>query len=183
MKHLDVTIVARFQFLLELFNCRGVLAKQFFTAKEVAALLVILVTFNAIDNKESKHLIFQETSVVIMKQMPSPLLWTMVTSHVLWKLFSLQKLHLNVPCDYKDYCHFFSRGKFLGQNTHAIEQIKEKLECGDDCYIQMLHYYSHNIKGSDNYWRSKTQELEGWIQHHVSRGRGPPTFFITFSCA
>ena len=57
------------------------------------------------------------------------------------------------------------------------------MESGDDCYIQMLRYYSRNIKGNDNYWRSKTRELEGWIQHHVSRGRGPPTFFITFSCA
>ena len=47
----------------------------------------------------------------------------------------------------------------------------------------MFRYYSRNIKGSNNYWRAKTQELESWIQHHISRGRGPPTFFITFSCA
>ena len=47
----------------------------------------------------------------------------------------------------------------------------------------MLRYYARNIKGSDNYWRAKTQELESWIQHHISRGRGPPTFFITLSCA
>ncbi|MCP4748037.1 MAG: hypothetical protein GY874_18155 [Desulfobacteraceae bacterium] len=42
---------------------------------------------------------------------------------------------------------------------------------------------TRNIKGSDNYWRAKTQELESWIQHHISRERGPPTFFNTFSCA
>ena len=47
----------------------------------------------------------------------------------------------------------------------------------------MRRYYSRNIKGSNNYWRAKTQELESWIQHLVSRERGPPTFFITFSCA
>ena len=80
MKHLDVTIVASFQFLLELFNSRGVLTKKFSTAKEVTALSIILVTFNAIENKEGKHLIFEETSVMIMKQMPSPFLWTVLTS-------------------------------------------------------------------------------------------------------
>ena len=79
--------------------------------------------------------------------------------------------------------YFFTSGKFLGQNPPTIEQLKEKLSDGDDRYIQMLRYYARNIKGSDNYWRAKTQELESWIQHHISRGRGPPTFFITFSCA
>ena len=78
--------------------------------------------------------------------------------------------------------YFFTSGKFLGQNPPTIEQLKEKLSDGDDRYIQMLRYYARNIKGSDNYWRAKTQELESWIQHHISRGRGPPTFFVTFSC-
>ena len=78
---------------------------------------------------------------------------------------------------------FFESGKFLGQNPPTIEKLKRDLAAGDDRYIQVLRYYARNIKGSDNYWRGKTQELESWIQHHVSRGRGPPTFFITFSCA
>jgi hypothetical protein len=47
----------------------------------------------------------------------------------------------------------------------------------------MLRYFAQNIKGSDNYWRSQTDDLEQWINHHVSRGHGPPTFFITLSCA
>ena len=79
--------------------------------------------------------------------------------------------------------YFFTSGKFLGQNPPTIEELQDRLAAGDDRYIQVLRYYSRNIKGSDNYWRAKTQELESWIQHHVSRGRGPPTFFITFSCA
>ncbi len=80
MKHLDVTIVTSFQFLLELLNSRGVLAKKVSTAKEVATLSIVLVTFNAIENKEGKHLIFEETPIMIMKKMPSPFLWTMLTS-------------------------------------------------------------------------------------------------------
>ena len=76
--------------------------------------------------------------------------------------------------------YFFNSGKFLGQNPPTIEEIKEQWESGDDRYIQMLRYYSRNIKGSDNYWRSKTQELEGSIQHHVLRGRGHQHFSSLF---
>ncbi len=47
----------------------------------------------------------------------------------------------------------------------------------------MLRSFSRNIKGSDNYWRSRTKYLQHWIMHHVARGLGPPTFFITLSCA
>ncbi len=47
----------------------------------------------------------------------------------------------------------------------------------------MLRYFAQNIKGSNNYWRSRANDLEQWINHHVSRGHGLPTFFITLSCA
>lgn len=78
---------------------------------------------------------------------------------------------------------FFNNDKFIGKNPPTVEELKDRLRNNDDTYIQMLRYFSRNIKGSDNYWRSKTEELEQWIAHHISRGRGPPTFFITFSCA
>ncbi len=64
--------------------------------------------------------------------------------------------------------YFFTSGKFLGQNPPTIKELQDRLAAGDDHYIQVLWYYSRNIKGSDNYWRAKTQELESWIQHHVS---------------
>jgi hypothetical protein len=47
----------------------------------------------------------------------------------------------------------------------------------------MPRSFSRNIKGSDNFWRSRTEDLQRWITHHVARGHGPPTFFITLSCA
>lgn len=78
---------------------------------------------------------------------------------------------------------FVSSDRFLGENPPTLEQIKRQLRNGDDKYVQMLRYFSRNIKGSDNYWRAQTQNLESWITHHITRGRGPPTFFITFSCA
>ena len=78
---------------------------------------------------------------------------------------------------------FFKSSRFIGENPPTIEQLKERLAKGDDSYIQILRYYARGIKGSDNYWRGKTMELENWINHHVAAGRGPPTFFMTFSCA
>ncbi len=47
----------------------------------------------------------------------------------------------------------------------------------------MLINFSRNIKGSDNFWRSRTKDLQHWITYHVARGHGPLTFFITLSCA
>ncbi len=43
----------------------------------------------------------------------------------------------------------------------------------------MLILFAQTIKRSNNYWRSRTDNLEQWINHHLSRGHGPPTFFIT----
>ena len=79
--------------------------------------------------------------------------------------------------------YFFKSNKFIGENPPTIEELKEQLANGDDRYIQILRYYARGIKGSDNFWRGKTMELENWINHHVAAGRGPPTFFMTFSCA
>ena len=81
----------------------------------------------------------------------------------------------------KEGSFFFNSKRFLGKNPPTLDELKAKLMRGDDRYIQVLRYYAQTIKGSDNYWRVKQMELESWIQHHVSRGRGPPTFFITFS--
>jgi hypothetical protein len=47
----------------------------------------------------------------------------------------------------------------------------------------MLRHFARNIRGSDNFWRSKTEDLKHWITHHIAPGNGPPKFFITLSCA
>ena len=74
------------------------------------------------------------------------------------------------------------REKFLGQNQSSIKELKQRLEAGIDKYIQILGYYSRNIKGSNKYWLAKTRDLESWTQHHISWGHGPLAFFITFAC-
>ncbi len=47
----------------------------------------------------------------------------------------------------------------------------------------MLRHFARNIRGSDNFWRSKTKDPKHWITHHIAPGDGPPTFFIMLSCA
>jgi hypothetical protein len=47
----------------------------------------------------------------------------------------------------------------------------------------MLRIFSRNIKGSDNFLRSRTEDLQHWITHHVAWGHGPSMFFIRLSCA
>lgn len=80
--------------------------------------------------------------------------------------------------------HFFFKSEhFFGKEPPSIEDLQEDLRKGDSSFINKLQYFSEGIRGSDGYWRNKTKELEGWINHHVAEGHGPPTFFITLSCA
>lgn len=79
--------------------------------------------------------------------------------------------------------YFFTGDRFLGKQPPTIEELKQQIQEKNFSYCNKLRYFAQGIKGSDNWWRSRTQDLEAWINHHVSRGNGPPTFFITFSCA
>jgi hypothetical protein len=77
---------------------------------------------------------------------------------------------------------FLASDQFIGRNPPTVQELQRQLQQKNTCYINMLRYFAQNIKGSDNYWHSHTNNLEQWINHHVSRGHGPPTFFITLSC-
>ena len=78
---------------------------------------------------------------------------------------------------------FFNSDRFIGKNPPTVQELKQQLRNKDTKYISMLRHFSRNIKGGDNFWRSKTEDLKHWITHHVARGHGPPTFFVTLSCA
>jgi hypothetical protein len=72
---------------------------------------------------------------------------------------------------------------FFKEGPKNLEELKAKIESGDTSWIDRICYYSKLVSGSAGYWRSKRAELYSWIQHHVEAGHGPPTFFMTFSCA
>ncbi len=80
--------------------------------------------------------------------------------------------------------HFFFKSKhFFGKEPPSIEYLQYDLQKGDTTFISKLQYFLEGIRRSDGFWRNKTRELESWINHHIAEGNGPPTFFITFSCA
>ena len=79
--------------------------------------------------------------------------------------------------------NFVLKDKHFGKQYQTLEDLIEKLDQGDMSWINMIRNYSNRIRGSDNYWRSKKYELESWVKHHVSKGHGPPTLFVTLSCA
>lgn len=72
---------------------------------------------------------------------------------------------------------------WFGVSPPSVEELKQQIRDGNFTFISKLRYFSAEIKGSDGYWRKKTDELRAWIDHHVSRGHGPPTHFITLTCA
>lgn len=81
-----------------------------------------------------------------------------------------------------------SHGRWFIDNFHkglpdTLDEVKEKIESGDTSFVNSLFYYNQNIKGSSPYWFKKRCELYQWINHHVEIGNGPPTMFITLSCA
>ncbi len=75
---------------------------------------------------------------------------------------------------------FLASDRFIGRNPPTVQELQRQLELKNTRYINMLRYFARNIKGSDNYWRARTDDLEQWISHHVGKGHGPPTLFITY---
>ena len=78
---------------------------------------------------------------------------------------------------------FFNDNNFLGKIQPSLEELKEQIRDGNYTFVSKLRYFSQSIKGSDGYWRNKQNELKSWINFHVSRHHGPPTHFITLTCA
>ena len=79
--------------------------------------------------------------------------------------------------------YFHSDKSWYGKNPPTLEELKNQIRNGIFTFVSKLRYYSQSIRGSDGYWRKKTNELRAWIDFHVSRRHGPPTHFITLTCA
>lgn len=73
--------------------------------------------------------------------------------------------------------------EFNKGGPETLDDLKECIDGGDTRFINSLTYYSKCVKGSTSYWHQKRSELYAWINHHVEVGNGPPTMFITLSCA
>ena len=77
---------------------------------------------------------------------------------------------------------FFVDG-FFKEGPKTLEELQVEITNRNTRWIDRLCYYSQHVAGSPGYWRAKRAEVYTWINHHIEAGHGPPTFFITLSCA
>ncbi len=78
---------------------------------------------------------------------------------------------------------YFVSGKFFTDVPDSLDDLKNRISSGDLSWIERINYYSQNVTGSSSYWRSQRHRVNAWIDHHIEQGHGPPTFFMTLSCA
>jgi len=83
----------------------------------------------------------------------------------------------------KSGAFFHSDKNWYGKNPPTVEEIKNQIRHGIFTFVSKLRYFSQTIRGTDGYWRNKSDELRAWIDFHVANGHGPPTHFITLTCA
>ena len=82
-----------------------------------------------------------------------------------------------------------SNGSFFVKNFNKyncptdLESLKQELREGKTDFIDKLQYFSTKLTGSDAYWRSQRYQVSTWIHHHMEMGNGPPSIFLTLSCA
>ncbi len=55
---------------------------------------------------------------------------------------------------------FLASDQFIGKKPPTVQELQRRILQKNCCYINMLRYFSQNIKGSDNYWHSRTDDLE-----------------------
>lgn len=77
---------------------------------------------------------------------------------------------------------------YIKDNYHVknktVEDLREQVANNDMSFVRNIqNFASYNIRGSDPWWRSRKHELDSWISYHMKEKNGPPTLFMTFSCA
>ena len=68
-------------------------------------------------------------------------------------------------------------------NPPTLQQLKVRIKEGDTTFISKIQHFSAKIRGSPAYWRLQRQHLTTWMYYHAAHKHGPPTLFMTFSCA
>ena len=72
---------------------------------------------------------------------------------------------------------------FFKKGPKTLEALKEQVEKGELSWLNSISYFSQRVTGSTAYWRARRDEVFAWINYHIEQKHGPPTFFITLSCA
>lgn len=78
---------------------------------------------------------------------------------------------------------FFIKDNYCTKDK-TVEDIQNEVANGNFSFVKSIqNYASASIRGSDPWWRSRKHELDSWIGYHLKEKNGPPTLFMTFSCA
>ncbi len=59
--------------------------------------------------------------------------------------------------------YFTTDKNWFGNNTPAVQDIKQQIRDGDFIFVEKLCYYSQSLRNTDGYWCNKTYELQAWI--------------------
>ncbi|KAL3799034.1 hypothetical protein HJC23_005173 [Cyclotella cryptica] len=93
-------------------------------------------------------------------------------------------------CNIASRHHNYKRGSYFVNNPErfgslpTVEELQEQIKKGDTKVLDRISWFcTSNLPGCDAWWRSKTEEVHSWIDYHIGEGHGPPTHFITLSCA
>ena len=82
----------------------------------------------------------------------------------------------------KDAVFFVNR--YLKDKIMTVEDIRSQIENKNFDFVHRIQQYAGTkIRGSDGWWRHRRHELDSWIGNQLELGHGPPTLFMTFSCA
>jgi hypothetical protein len=72
---------------------------------------------------------------------------------------------------------------FFKQGPKTLEELQDQVSSGNMSWINSISYFSSRVTGSSSYWRARRNEVFSWINYHLEQKHGPPSFFITLSCA
>jgi hypothetical protein len=72
---------------------------------------------------------------------------------------------------------------FFKQGPKSLEELQHQVSTGNLSWLNSISYFSMKVTGSAAYWRARRKEVFAWINHHLEQKHGPPSFFITLSCA
>jgi Helitron helicase-like domain at N-terminus len=97
----------------------------------------------------------------------------------LWAFFALNFASRQIN---QSSGNFYVKG-FYENGPKTLDELQAQISAGNLEWLDRITYFSQNVTGSAAYWRARKREVFAWINHHLEKGNGVPTFFITLSCA
>ena len=81
------------------------------------------------------------------------------------------------------YSRFYGNSDCLGDMPETIDEMKDRIDKGNTDFVSKIMFSCERVRGCSGFWRARKAEVNSWINHHVEAGHGPPSMFVTLSCA